>query len=150
MLSSLSHPRPWGFAWLPSMAAVFSPRNHESSKTIELWFLTLFFFFWFLLPKYFNFNWRIITILWWFLPCISMNQPCVPPSWTSLATCFPPHPSGCPRASLYLKKIYIYIYSFLAVLGLRCYMGFSLVAANAGSSLIMMCGRAALVAGHRL
>ena len=45
------------------------------------------------------FNWRLITILWWLLPCIDMNQPQVymcphpePPSH------LPPHPipQGCP------------------------------------------------------
>ena len=39
------------------------------------------------------FNWRIITILWWFLPYINMNWPrctCVPPPWPPLP---PPSPS---------------------------------------------------------
>ena len=49
-------------------------------------------------PFCFNlFNWRLITILWWFLPYIDMNQPRVymcPPSWTPLPPPFPSHPSG--------------------------------------------------------
>ena len=58
--------------------------------------LSLFFFY------FFNFfNWRLITILWWFWPYIDMNQPQVymcphpePPSQ------LPPHPIplGCPSA----------------------------------------------------
>ena len=37
------------------------------------------------------------TILWWFLPYIDMNPPCVytcPPSWTPLLPPSPSHPSG--------------------------------------------------------
>ena len=44
-----------------------------------------------------NFNWRLITILWWFLPYIDMNQPWVDmcsPSWTPLPPPSPSHPSG--------------------------------------------------------
>ena len=43
------------------------------------------------------FNWRLITLLWWFLPYIHMNQPWVymcSPSWTSLPPPFLSHPSG--------------------------------------------------------
>ena len=50
-------------------------------------FLLLFFF---LEANYF-------TILWWFLPYIYMNQPCVymcSPSWPSLRPASPSHPSG--------------------------------------------------------
>ena len=42
-------------------------------------------------------NWRLITILCWFLPYIDMNQPRVhmcPPSRTPLPPHSPPHPSG--------------------------------------------------------
>ena len=44
-----------------------------------------------------NFNWRLITILWWFLPYIDMNQPWVDmcsPSWTPLPPHSPSHRSG--------------------------------------------------------
>ena len=47
------------------------------------------------------FNWRLITILWWFLPYIDMNQPwvymCPHPEHPSQ---LPPHPIplGCPSA----------------------------------------------------
>ena len=56
----------------------------EDSKSLSFFF----FFFHFLI----YFNWRLITILWWFLPYIHMNQPWVymcSPSWTSLP---PPSP----------------------------------------------------------
>ena len=46
---------------------------------------------------YFYFNWRLITILWWFLPYIHMNQPWVymcSLSWPSLQPPSPSHPSG--------------------------------------------------------
>ena len=45
------------------------------------------------------FNWRLITILWWFLPYVDMNHPwvymCPEPHFY-----LPPHPIplGCPRA----------------------------------------------------
>ena len=43
------------------------------------------------------FNWKLITILWWFFPHIDMNQPRVhmcAPSWTPLPPASPSHPSG--------------------------------------------------------
>ena len=46
---------------------------------------------------FFFFNWRLITILWWFLPYIHINQPWVymcSPSWPSLPSPSPSHPSG--------------------------------------------------------
>ena len=48
-----------GFEWIPSM------------QQVSLFFLIIYF------------NWRLITILWWFWPYIDMNQPWVytcPPS----------------------------------------------------------------------
>ena len=51
---------------------------------------------------FFNFKWRLITILWWFLPYSHMNQPWLyvcSPSWPSLPP--PPHPipHGHPSAT---------------------------------------------------
>ena len=43
------------------------------------------------------FNWRLITILQWFLPYIDMNQPWVymcSPSWTPLPPSSPSYPCG--------------------------------------------------------
>ena len=63
-------------------------------------------FFFFFLKKWnnpifkkflFHFNWRLITVLWWFLPYIHMNQPRVymcSSSWPSLPPPSPSHPSG--------------------------------------------------------
>ena len=52
------------------------------------------------------------------------------------------------------KNIYTFSYLFLAVLGLRCYMGSSLVAASRGYSLVEVCGLlivvASVAAEHRL
>jgi len=68
-----------GFEWIPSM------------QQVSLFFYIIYF------------NWRLITILWWFLPHTDMNQPRVymcPPILNSppysLPT--PSHPLGCPRA----------------------------------------------------
>ena len=52
--------------------------------------------FW-LLFKINYFNWRLITILWWFFPYIDMHQPQVfmcPPSRNPLPPPSPSHPSG--------------------------------------------------------
>ena len=62
-------------------------------RTQELNNVSFFFFFYFLL---FIFNWRIITVLWWFCHTstwISHRYTCVLPSWTPLLPCSPPHPS---------------------------------------------------------
>ena len=52
---------------------------------------------WFAVWLYIYVNWWIITILWWPLPYINMNQPTdihlSPPSWTPLPRPSPPHPS---------------------------------------------------------
>ena len=48
-------------------------------------------------PYFFFLNWRLITILWWFLPYIHINQPWVymcSPSWPSLPPPSPFYPSG--------------------------------------------------------
>ena len=48
------------------------------------------------------FNWRQITILWWFLPYIHTNQPWVymcSPFLTSLPPPSPFHPSGSPQCT---------------------------------------------------
>ena len=57
----------------------------------HMWFLRFFFIFIFL------FNWRLITILWCFLPHTDMNQPQVymcPLSWSPLPPPSPSHPSS--------------------------------------------------------
>ena len=84
----------WSFSWSlnPSFSTMSLP--HQS--------LTPFFFFNALLAQsthfiFFYFNWRLITILWWFLPYVHMNQPWVymcSPSWTSLQPPSSSHPSG--------------------------------------------------------
>ena len=52
------------------------------------------------------------------------------------------------------KNIYTFIYLFLAVLGLHCCMGSSLVAVSSGYSLDEVCGlfivEASVAAEHRL
>ena len=63
------------------------------------------FFFFFPLSNFLffkiYFNWRLITILWWFLPYIDINQPWVDmcsPSWPSLLPPSHPIPQGHPSA----------------------------------------------------
>ena len=54
-------------------------------------------FFLAILFIFLNFNWKLITILWWFLPYIHMNQPWVymcSPYWPSIPPPSPSHPSG--------------------------------------------------------
>ena len=80
----------WSSSWslVPSLGTMSLP--HRS--------LTPFFFNALLAQStHFFFNWRLITILWWFLPYIHMNQPWVymcSPSWTLLPPPSPSHPSG--------------------------------------------------------
>ena len=80
----------WSSSWslVPSLGTMSLP--HRS--------LTPFFFNALLAQStHFFFNWRLITILWWFLPYIHMNQPWVymcSPSRTSLTPPSPSHPSG--------------------------------------------------------
>ena len=60
--------------------------------------------------SFFFFNWRLITILLWFLPYIDMNQPqmymsphpTAPPCHPEPSSHLPPHPIplGCPSASV--------------------------------------------------
>ena len=66
---------------------------------------TAFLFFFFPLSNFLffkiYFNWRLITILWWFLPYIDINQPWVDmcsPSWPSLLPPSHPIPQGHPSA----------------------------------------------------
>ena len=54
------------------------------------------------------FNWRIITLLWWFC-CISTwighRYTCVyPPSWTPLPPPSPPYPSGLSQSTGFRKS----------------------------------------------
>ena len=69
------------------------------------------------------FNWRLITILWWFLPYIDMNQPQVrmcPPSRTPLPPPSPSHPSGlsqctspeCPVSCIKFGLVIYFMTSF--------------------------------------
>ena len=55
---------------------------------------------------------------------------------------------------LTMDTLKFFIHLFLAVLGLRCYMGFSLVAGSRGYALVAVCGLlievASLVAEHIL
>ena len=54
------------------------------------------------LKKLIYFNWRLITILWWFLPYIDVNQPHMymcPPSRSPLPPPSPSHPSGLSQCS---------------------------------------------------
>ena len=56
------------------------------------------FFFFFVI----YFNWRLITILWWFLLYVHMNQPRVymcSPFCTSLSPPSPSHPSGSSKCT---------------------------------------------------
>ena len=80
----------------------------------------------FLFLKNCLFNWRLITILWWLLPCIDMNQPQVymcPPSWTPLPLPSPLHPSGlsqctsfqCPVSSIEFGLVIYFIYGNIHV-----------------------------------
>ena len=73
-----------------------------------------------------NFNWRLITILWWFLPCIDMNQPQVytcPPSGTPLPPPSPSRPSGssqcnsfeCPVSCIELGLVICFTYGNIHV-----------------------------------
>ena len=73
------------------------------------------------LLKFTYFNWRMITILWWFLPYINMNLPRVyisPPSWTHLPPLYPPYPSGlsqstdfgCPTSCIKLALVIYFTY----------------------------------------
>ena len=53
--------------------------------------------------KFIYFNWRIITILWWFLPYINMNWPWVymwPLTLTALPSPSPPYPSVLSQSTL--------------------------------------------------
>ena len=73
-----------------------------------------------------NFSWRLITILWWVLPYIDMNQPQVykcPPSWTPLPSPSPLHPSGssqctgfeCPVSCIELGLVICFTYGNIHV-----------------------------------
>ena len=73
-----------------------------------------------------NFNWRTITILWWFLPYINMNQlqvhMCPPHSETP--SHLPPHPIplGCPRAPALSALLYASNLRWSSVLHMVTYM----------------------------
>ena len=58
------------------------------------------------------------------------------------------------KALYFKKKIVLFIYLFLTVLGLHCCVGFSLVAVSGGYSLVaahgLLTAVASFVAGHRL
>ena len=58
------------------------------------------------------------------------------------------------KALYFKKKIVLFIYLFLTVLGLHCCVGFSLVAVSGGCSLVaargLLTAVASFVAGHRL
>ena len=63
---------------------------------------TIIFFLLEVMALFIYFNWRLITILWWFLPYIHMNHPRVfmcSPSWTPLPPPYPSHPSGSSRCT---------------------------------------------------
>ena len=66
----------------------FPPHSSHSPRFFFLLFKKIFLIY---------FNWRLITILWWFLSYIHMNQPwvymCSPP-WPSLPPPSPSHSSG--------------------------------------------------------
>ena len=58
----------------------------------------------FLKVNLFQLEANYFTILWWFLPCIDMNQPWVyicPPSWTPLPYPSPSHPSALTLSTLF-------------------------------------------------
>ena len=57
-----------------------------------------------------------------------------------LWTCFPPQQGTCfPVPQFFLFKNNLFIYLFLAMLGLLCCAGFSLAVANRGCSLAVVC-----------
>ena len=85
----------------------FQPRSSNSCHCFELLPLlvpghgwTWWFFIYSFLSFFFSFifiSWRLITILWWFLPYIDMNQPWIymySPSWSPLPPPSLPDPSG--------------------------------------------------------
>ena len=68
-----------------------------------------------------------LTILWWFLPHIDMNQPwvhSVPPSWNPLPPPSSPHPSGlsqstgfgCPASCIKLALLIYFTYGNVHIL----------------------------------
>ena len=74
----------------------------------------------------FNCNWRLITILWWILPYLDMDQPWVcmcPPSWALLPPPFPSQPSGlsqctgfkCPVSCIKLGLVISFTYGNIHV-----------------------------------
>ena len=74
----------------------------------------------------FNYNWRLITILWWILPYLDMNQSWVymcPPSWTLLPPPFPSQPSElsqctsfkCPVSCIKLGLVIYFTYGNIHV-----------------------------------
>ena len=74
-------------------------------------------FFSFLFLKLVYFNWKIITVLWWVLPYISMTRPQVhvsSPILSPPSPPFPPYPSGlsqstrfeCPASCIYMFQCY--------------------------------------------
>jgi len=71
-------------------------------------------------------NWRLITVFWWVLPYIDMNQPWVymcPPSWTPLPPPSLSHPSGlsqcpgfeCPVSCIKLGLLIYFTYGNINV-----------------------------------
>ena len=69
--------------------------NKIKHKCVNFFLVLLFFIY--------LFNWRLITILWWFLPYTDMNQPWVYmcfPSWTPLPPPSASHPSGSSQRTI--------------------------------------------------
>ena len=100
------------------------PRPPPPTATMSETFKQLIWRLLFFLINYFN--WRLITILWWFLPYIDMNQPQIyvcPPSRTPLPPPFPFHPSGlsqctgfeCPVSCIGLGLVICFTYSNICV-----------------------------------
>ena len=75
---------------------------------------------------YWVFNWKIIMILWWFLPYINMNQPqvyiCPLPLETSSHSPPYPTPVGCHRASALSYLCYLANSHWLSILHMILYM----------------------------
>ena len=81
------HPWEWPWPWAKTHQS--RCQGHKNLDNRALCFLIYF-------------NWRLITVLWWFLPYIHMNQPWVymcSPSWLSLPPPSPSHPLGSSQCS---------------------------------------------------
>ena len=113
-------------AWPVSPPSLCLGRAWARSYSIRIW-LEYFLCSSSLKKKCFNnFNWRLITILWWFWPYIHINQPWVsmcPSSRTPLPPPSASHPSGssqctgfeCPVSCIELALVIYFTYGNIHV-----------------------------------